>query len=309
MRIVPGPVSGGHRSGPHRAAFSPDSERFIAGDLKGGLIVHGRAGGIVTQTQVPPAGPYSKPQIHSVAWSPDGVRIAASEYGDIRLRRPADLSVEAELKSPGKLQIAFSGGGRRLAILSNGSVRILSVPDPRNRDIHSLGPRGDFEYFHADTFATDPDGDLIAAGDDGGCNETAMGATLGRGEAQVTLLPSKLAIEAGNTAHQIEFDRWRRLLWVSTYGDVGLWSESGNLLRRFKPYPGSYASAMAVAESWIATTSNSPPYTIELWNPVTLARLGSFAVPKFSPGWLTASPDGRTLLSPDFASKDDFGVR
>lgn len=302
MRIVPGPVSGGHRSPPHRPAFSPDGERFVAGDLQGGLIVHARAGGILAQTQAPS-------RIHAVAWSPDGSRIAAAEDGGVRLRRPADLSVEADLKSPGKRGIAFGGGGRRLAVLGDASVRLTGVPGAENLGLHLLGPRGDYEYFHARTLATDPDGDLIAAGDDGGRNETAMGAVLGSGVPQVTLLPSTLAIETGAIARQIEFDRRRGVLWVSTYGDVAVWSTAGTLVRRFKPYPRTYVLTMAMAEPWIATVPNVPPYSLDFWHPETLAPLASVAVPNYCPGWLTASPDGRTLLLPGVAAKDDFGVR
>jgi hypothetical protein len=122
---------------------------------------------------------------------------------------------------------------------------------------HTLS-RGSFEYFSADMLAADPHGSLIAAGDDGGCDETAMGATTARGEPQVTLIDADRrvqtgAIERGHPTFGLEFDPWRGRLLTVLHRDVGAWSRTGEAIARFAPYPNAYARSLAVSERWIAT--------------------------------------------------------
>ena len=67
MRLLPGKKCGGHEYIIDSIAFSPDSERFVVGDLKGGLTVRKRTGEIVVSITVPPAGRYSEPKVVAVA--------------------------------------------------------------------------------------------------------------------------------------------------------------------------------------------------------------------------------------------------
>ena len=50
MRVTPRPVSGGHTALIERASFSPDGERFVAGDGNGGLIIRTHGGEITVET-------------------------------------------------------------------------------------------------------------------------------------------------------------------------------------------------------------------------------------------------------------------
>jgi hypothetical protein len=316
MRVAAGPVSGGHTALIERASFSPDGERFVAGDGNGGLIVRTRGGEITAKLRVPPAGQYSKPQVRAVAWSPDGSRIAVHEYGGVRLRRPADLAEEAEAKSIGSGPLAFGGGGRWLALLSSGaSLYVRGVPALDDLGFHTLS-RGSFEYFSADMLAADPHGSLIAAGDDGGCDETAMGATTARGEPQVTLIDADRrvqtgAIERGHPTFALEFDPWRGRLLTVLHLDVGVWSPTGEAIARFAPYPNAYARSVAVSERWIATVpSTGERARIDFFDPDKYERLATVDLPgPFAPAWIAASADGSAFVTPELPRNRDFAVR
>jgi WD40 repeat protein len=316
MRVTPRPVSGGHTAFIERASFSPDGERFVAGDGNGGLIVRTRGGEITAKLRVPPAGRYSKPQVRAVAWSPDGSRIAVHEYGGVRLRRPADLAEEAQEKSIGNGPLAFGGGGRWLALLSSGaSLYVRGVPAFDDLGFHTLS-RGSFEYFSADMLAADPHGPLIAVGDDGGSNETAMGATTARGEPQVTLIDADRrvqvgAIERGHPTFGLEFDPWRGRLLAVLHLDVGAWSRTGEAIARFAPYPNAYARSVAISERWIATVpSTGDRARIDFFDPQTYERLATVDLPgPFAPSWIAASADGRTFVTPELPQNRDFAVR
>jgi WD40 repeat protein len=315
MRVTPGPVSGGHNDLIERASFAPDGERFVAGDLSGGLMVRTRGGEITAKLRVPPAGQYSKPQVRAVAWSPDGSRIAVNEYGGVRLRRPADLLEEAEAKSIGTGPLAFGGGGRWLAVLAQSSVYVRGIPAFDALGLHVLS-RGTFEYFTADTLAADPHGSLIAAGDDGGCDETAMGARTAQGEPQVTLIDAERgipigAIERGHPVFGLAFDPWRGRLLCVLHRDVGAWSRTGEAIARFAPYPNAYARGLAVSERWIATAPDTGDRArIDFFDPETYERLATVDLPgPISPSWIAASPDGRTFVTPEIPKNRDFAVR
>ena len=312
MRVTAGFVSGGHTALIERASFSPDGERFVAGDGNGDLIVRTRGGEITAKLRVPPAGKYSKPQVRAVAWSPDGSRIAVHEYGGARLRRPADLAEEAEAKSIGTGPLAFGGGGRWLALLSGASLYVRGVPAFDDLGFHSLS-RGSFEYFTADTLAADPQGSLIAAGDDGGCDETAMGARTAQGEPQVTLIDAERraqigAIERGRPIFGLEFDPWRGRLLTVLHGDVGVWSRTGEPIARFAPYPNSYARSLAISERWIATVPTTGDRArIDFFDPQTYQRLATVDLPgPFAPAWIAASPDGSAFVTPELPNNRDF---
>lgn len=315
MRVTPGPVSGGHSALIERASFSPDGERFVAGDGNGGLIVRTRDGEITAKVRVPRAGATSSAQVRAVAWSPDGSRIAVEEYGSVRLRRPADLAEEAEAKRIGGGPLAFGGGGRWLALLSGDSLSVRGVPAFDDFGLHLLR-RGSYEYFSADMLAVDPHGFLIAVADDGGCDETAMGARTAQGEPQVTLIDAERrvqlrAIERGHPIFALEFDPWRGRLLTVLHRDVGAWSRKGEAIARFAPYPGSYARSLAVSEQWIATApSTGERARIDFFDPDTYARLATVDLPgPVAPRWIAASADGGTFVTPELPHNRDFAVR
>jgi WD40 repeat protein len=301
MQIVRGDLFGGHLGWIQRPAFSPDGTQFVAGDLKGGLILRTRTGKIIARLGVPAASPYSEPRVLAVAWSPDGAHIAVHEYGSVRLRNPRDLIETAEANHVGKGPLAF--GERWLAILSDGMVHLRSVPTLKEAGFVTF-TREVFQYFSSDTLAAH--GSLIAVGDDGGSNETAMGITTAHGIAQVTLIDADRkkivgAIERDQGVHQLEIDPWRGRIVTSTYGDMGIWSVTGEPIRRFAPYEKTYVGAFAIAENWIATAPSNAP-RLDLWNPTTLERIASAELSSV-PGWIAAN--GRMLLTPE----GNFGIR
>jgi hypothetical protein len=265
---------------------------------------------------VPPAGASSNSQVRAVAWSPDGSRIAVHEHGGVRLRRPADLAEEAEAKSIGTGPLAFGGGGRWLALLSGASLSVRGVPAFDDLGLHFLS-RGSYQYFSADTLAVDPHGSLIAAGDDGGSDETAMGARTAQGEPQVTLIDADRraqigAIERGRPIFGLEFDPWRGRLLTVLHGDVGVWSRTGEALARFAPYPKSYARTLAVSERWIATAPTTDDRArIDFFDPDTYARLATVDLPgrPFAPAWIATSADGGVFVTPELPRNRDFAVR
>src|SRR5262249_52164806 len=140
--------------------------------------------------------------------------------------------------------------------------------------------RGSFDSFSATTLAVDPGGMFIAAGDDGGSSETAMGMTTAQGESQVTLIRAGeqsafAAIEKGNHAVALEFDPWRGRLLVNGGNDIGAWSPSGEQIARFAPY-GVFVRAMAVSRRWIATTPDvGVRPRIDFFDPETYAPLAA----------------------------------
>ena len=139
---------------------------------------------------------------------------------------PADLTEQAEAKSIGNGPLAFGGGGLWLALLSGTSLHIRGVPAFDDLGVHPLS-RGSFQHFSVENLATDPHGSLIAVGDDGGCDETAMGAKTAQGEPQVTLIDADRraqigAMERGRPIFGLEFDPWRGRLLTVLHRDVGV---------------------------------------------------------------------------------------
>ncbi|HEU4451658.1 MAG TPA: hypothetical protein VFR81_01320 [Longimicrobium sp.] len=320
MRIVPGEAVGGHGRWIKPPAFSPDGARLVSGDHEGWLIVRERDGSrfeTAARVRVPPAGPYSHPQVRSVAWpAAPGELIAAHEYGSIRVRRADDLAEVHALPYVGTGEIAAGGGGRWLAALSDASVNVVGFPELDQRGYHALY-RGDFEHFRVHELAADPAGPLLAVSDDGGHDETAMAMVLRSGEPQVTLLDAERgaivgAIARGEHVSQLAWDRWRSRWIAATFGrEVGAWSAAGEPASRFRPYEGTHVRALAVAERWMATTA-SHAYnhaTLDLWEPDTFAHLASVSLPRAVPAeWIVASPDGRLLLTPGLPAGGDFAI-
>jgi hypothetical protein len=319
MRIALGEAAGGHAGAVERPAFSPDGARLVSGDRAGRIIVRERRDGAsfrtVARIQVPPAGPFTGAQVRSVAW-PQADLVAAHEPGAIRFRRE---DVPAEVRAPPTLGSGYTsagGGGAWLAALSEAAVYVIGFPGLEKRGFNSLS-RGDYEYFRTDTLAADPSGARIAVGDDGGCDETAMGMRLRSGEQQVTLIDAERGaiagvIEAGTPVRELAWDPWRGHVVAATYGDVGIWSAAGELVRRFRPYETTHATTLAVSARWMATAA-SHAYnhaTLDLWDPLTFEHLDSVRLERaVPPAWIVASPDGGTLLTPGFPRDGDFTIQ
>lgn len=318
MRIVPGEVLGGHRHPIQPPAFSPDGARVVSGDKGGWLIVHERRGDgfeTVARIQVPAAGPYSQPQVGSVAWPHAGL-VAAHEYGGVRVRQADDLAEAGVAPYVGSGLIVAGGGGTWLAALGDAWVHVLDFPGLEQRATHRLD-RGDFEYFRTRTLAADPAGPLLAVSDDGGWDETAMAMRLRSGEPQVTLIDVERgevvgAIEIDSYVRQFAWDRWRGRIVTAAYRDIGIWSATGEPVRRFQPYESAHATTLAVAERWIATAARHAytHATLDLWDADTFARLQSIPVlGGYPPAWIVASPDGRTMLTPLIPRDGEFGIQ
>jgi hypothetical protein len=319
MRIVAGEAAGGHADGVQPPAFSPDGARLVSGDRAGRLIVRERRDGVsfrtVARTQVPPAGAYSRAQVRAVAW-PSADLVGTHEHGAIRVRRAEDLAEVHALPNVGTGPITTGGGGAWLAALGEAAVYVLGFPGLEKRGYHWL-VRGDYEYFRTNTLAADPSGSRLAVGDDGGCDETAMGMRLRSGERRVTLIDAERgeisgAIEAGKPVSQLVWDPWRGHVVAATYGDVGIWSAASELVRRFRPYEATHAVALAVSARWMATAA-SHAYnhaTLDLWDPLTFERLDSVRLERaVPPAWIVASPDGGTLLTPGLPRDGDFAIQ
>jgi len=218
--------------------------------------------------------------------------------------------------------IASGGGGAWLAALRETSVAILGLPGLEQRRSHYPSDPGGHEYFRTSALAADRDGALVAVGDDGGSDETAMGMTLRSGPPKVTLIDveknATVAEITDERAHRLMFDPWRGRLLVVTYGDVAVYRPDGPPVRRFRPYAeglGSYVRALAITERWLITTaaSHTPsaPAALDVWDPETLAPVASVPVPGGrAPEWIVPSPDGRTLLTPEqSADSSRWGIR
>jgi hypothetical protein len=252
-----------------------------------------------------------------VAWSPCGSLIAAIEENSVRLRHAADLSeAGAVAEYIGKGPMALGGDGTWLAVLSEGSARILEFPGLEPRHLELLG-RGGFEYFHVRALAGDPHGPLIAVSDDGGRNETAMGAALDRGVPQVTLFDVDRravtgVIEEGQHVHRLAFDPYRGFILTAAYHEMGVWTPGGELAQRFRPYEGLSVRAFAVSERWLVTCPDAPvgQGRLDLWDASSFEHLATAEVPRrVSPDWIAASPDGRTLLVSESVADNESGIR
>jgi hypothetical protein len=300
----------GHRSAVEPPAFAPDGRRFVAGDRSGRLIVRERRGdgfAIAAELRVPPAGRSSHPEVRGVAWSPSAELIATQERGAIRLRHPRDLAEVARALHVGDGPLGFGGDGGWLAALGAGNLAILDVPGLARRDTVAL-KRGDHEYFAADTLAVG--GDLAAAADDGGSDETAMGLTTRSGAPAVTVVEvgpgaRRRVIEPGGPVAALAIDPWRRLVVVATFdGDVALWSATGELVRRGRPVAGTHVRALCVTESGYLLAPDQHARLV-LVTP-ELEELVAAEVPGgLAPSWIVATRAGDTILTP----AADSGIR
>lgn len=312
MNLIPRQIIGGHSSRVSMPAFAPDGTRFVSGDLHGRLVLFARDQPdpdakfqLTAELLVPSAGPYSPAQVNSVAWSPCGTYVATNEYGTLRLRDPKDLT-EIAAARVGRGPLAFTGGGRWLVCLFESSLRIVEVPFVERQAIALLS-RGGFEYFRANTLAADPGSARLAVGDDGGRDETAMGAVLDRGTSQVTLydVEQKAATGVlcrGETVRQLAWDQWRGHVVAAAYdGSVSIWRPDGTERQRFRPYGETYVRALAISERWLITSPEvlGGQATLDVWDARSVQRLASVAVPRGHPvSWIAVGPDERTLLTP-----------
>jgi WD40 repeat protein len=321
MSVTPGQAIGGHRDWVSAVAFSPRGDQFVAGNRGGGLAVYRRTDSGLFEMGpaivVPPFSESSRPRIVSVAWTPGGEYIAVSEGGNLRLRRPDDLS-EVTSRFGGLRAVGIGGSGAWLAELGQAGVSTANLPDLSPRGWSHSVYRGSFEYFSAKALGVDPTGPLVAVADDGGQDETAMAAITDRGTPQVSLINvdsgERAVIETGEHVHALVFDQWRDRLITGTYTDIGFWTPDGGPLARFTPYPDQYPDAVVVTPNAIVTTPGRSGRSIELWHPETFDLLGRVDGPaSVRYGWVAAAPGGQTLLTSEYvqgrSKGKNYGIR
>jgi hypothetical protein len=307
-----GPVASGHRGLVVPPAFSPDGDRFLAGDITGRLIVHERRGTefrAAVRVEVPPASAASRAEVRGVAWSPAADRVASHDRLGVRLRDPGDLSERALAAYVGNGPIAFGGGGAWLAALGTGSMDVLAIPGLERRRAESVAS--------GEALAADPAGDIVAFVDGGATEETAMGAVIERASPKIVLFQvagvQKATIDPGGPVRGLVHDRWRGQLIANLFGGaVATYAADGALVRRFEPYDVG-VRALAVTEHWLVLIPDRRPgdeATLDLWSIDRLERHASVALPGgLAPDWVVASPDGRSLVTRELPVRGDFGVR
>jgi hypothetical protein len=192
----------------------------------------------------------------------------------------------------------------------------FDLPTLERRHLQSFS-RGGFEYFKLKALAADPHDTWLAVSDDGGRDETAMGAALDQGTPQVTLFDVERktvvgAIEQGHYVDQIEFDPWRGWILTAIYHEMGIWHRDGALVRRFHPYAQVSVRSFTVTERWLVTSAEYQlkPARLDLWDATTFEHRATAVIPcRFPASWIVASPDGQTLLTPEYLARNNFGIR
>ncbi len=140
---------------------------------------------------------------------------------------------------------------------------------------------------------------------------------LGHGTPQITLFDVSrreqvAVIEQGHFVRRLAFDPWRGRILTVAYQEMGVWLPNGEPVRRFHPYEGVSVRAFALTERWLVTVPDTPPRStqLDLWDAQTLQHLTRVPLPPgISTEWIVASPDGRTLLTPEIPEDGDFGIR
>lgn len=317
MRLVRGEAFGARRARVCRAALSPEGTRIALGDNKGHLAIFERResvlGTVFTETAstgVPPFGPYSRPEVRAIAWSPDGSCLATDEGSVIRLRSARDLSetAVADGANGGERGIAFAGEGRWVAA-GGSSLRFFRTPKLDDRRICLLTPK---------CLCALPWSSRVVVSTEGDTDETAMGQVIRRDPSPVHVVEAATGevvatLETDDALRQVEPDAFRKRILTVTYGDVGVWSDGGVLLRRFRPYEGAHAQALAIGDEWIVTApsrASSGESHLDLWHADTFEHLDRVEVEELvGPDWIVAGGDPRTFFTSHLAAYGVNGVR
>ena len=315
-RVVVRPAVDGRPESLSRVAFSPDSQRFAAGDSKGRLIVRDRSGAMVAETKVP-----SGHSATLVAWSPDGAYIATSCHKEVRLWRSNDL-VEVAHENGISGQMAFCGGGKWLAILDWRKLRLQSVPSLKNIAIFEIDDGG-YNNCEADCLAADPAGSMIAVFDRGGYEDDDTNHISSSATPKMRLIAAeRMLVESerkfySHNPYQLEFDPWRRRILILNDEKIGVWPLTGEPFRQFNPWTalrkrfGDGGKAIAVSKDYVVSIVKTgwPHQAIEFLDPLTFDRLASTNLPpRVQIEWIAASPDGVTLVTPERGADDAYYV-
>jgi len=285
-----------------RPAWSPDSRRFVAGDLAGNLCVFEQRDGRYVASVIrpdPPSKAYAGPQVFGVAW-PAPNHIVSVERANTYQRRSGDLSESAVAPYVGRDSIESGGDGAWVVVPGESSANVLDVPGLAKRMYTSIGHH-DFSGPRITAFAGAPRCTLFAACSDGGSEETAMGMPTDRGRPRIDIVDvatRKTIASIPELARALAFDPWRKQLLVAAYGskDVQCFDYDGTLVRSFEAHASGVRS-MAVTERWIITGSDSDG-TLALWDPDSLQQVASVALEKrMSTDWIVPSPDGLRFLT------------
>lgn len=152
-----------HSLGGHRitcVAFTPDSERFVTGDLQGAVRIWSAVSGELLQTLTQQDGP-----VHSVCLAPPGDRIvAAGHEGIVELVSLIDLTdrhILARLNTPIRCA-RFSPDGSQLAVVTDSwktteacSVAVYDIASGARRLQWNLkGPIGALNFPSRDSLVT-----------------------------------------------------------------------------------------------------------------------------------------------------------
>lgn len=300
------------REKPRHVAWSPAGDRFvIAGATT--LAIYTRDGELLRERALEPDGRLD-PVVFGLAWSPDGAHIATAEYGPLRLRRADDLSVIATAEHRGIGRIAFCEGGRALVAGPNTTLHVLEVPTLADRGSLRLEIGGPYESFDIDHLVADAGGTFVAAADYGGYSDDEWGHTAERGVPKLTLLDStKPSVEVRQLMQrqpitELALDPWRRRVLVGNYRLVVVRDLAGEQVTEWTPYDKPDVNAIAVCERYVVTMPDlawGAEPTVDLWDPVSYARLGGVRVMEGIErevlrqplGWAAEpSPDGSRIV-------------
>lgn len=307
---------------PRRPVFSPDGSRFLIADASR-LVIYDRDGRPIVETALSSVGRAHRldPYVFGMAWSEDDAHIATAERDATRLRATSTLAVVAETTTARLGKVAFCAGGRALAIgACTRHVHVFDVPSLVERGSLKL-VTFDYEAFDIDHLVADPATGFIAASDFGGYSDDEWGHTAVRGTPKLTIIdaadPSRAVeeLEQEWPITQLEFDRWRRRLFVGNYARIlvrAIGTRSVLDGVDWTPYDrprfALTVESLAICEPYIATIPDGGSPTLDVWHPTTFARLESFPLLDGgsrqtqlanAPWILATSPDGSRLVVND----------
>lgn len=316
--LCAGPAVRGHRAAVGAAAFSPRGASLLTGDEQGRLVLHARsdAGASFEPRARAETSAGARRAVRGLAWAARSGVVAAQEGATVRLRDASTLAVRVERPLLGAGPLAWGLGDAWLAVAGAHGVRVLDGGSLADREQAAAG--GDVAGATVTAFAVDAATGRVAAADDGGLDETPLGAPLRRGAPGVHLVTvgdpaSRARVLDGELVRALAFDPWRRALVAATFDRRLIWWTGADAPRRVEvPFAPFDVRALAITERWLVLAPDRSPReaTLELYDAQRFAHVASVPVPSgLSPDWIAASPDGRALATPEPPADRDFGVR
>jgi len=236
-------------------AFAPDSRTLASGIREGGLVLWDLESGEERAR--------SKDILAaSVAYSPDGTRLAAGDtHGQVWLLDAASLDVlwKLPIDEPRVGALAWSPDGRRLAAGSAFGLVVLLEPDSGTESTRFQGSRGGAQgYGGVLSLAFSPDGQRLAGG--WGCSDLVVLDL-------PDLRPSRALVGHAGEVFAVAFSPdGRRLASGGRDGILRLWDpESGALLLAAKGHR-SYIYSLAFTPDGRRIATGSGDDTVRLWD-------------------------------------------